>query len=107
MIRKLLQAKWDEFKKIDFPPALDDLEIKSDLAELDSYVAGLVSIYLSGVCIEKPLILDKNLDRKLKEFNPKTEHDKKYYLYYIQYKSKIDELSILLNKACFGKNREG
>ena len=94
--RKILKEKWEEFRKGAFPPALDELDVKPDLVELDSYIAGTILSYLTGERVEIPLEIDQEVERKLKTFKPKTEHDKRYYPQYIEYKSKLDELGIKL-----------
>lgn len=100
ILKKELTSKWEEFRKKSFPQGLEDLDIHADLAELDGFIAGLVSSYLGEASIDKNLIkLNKELDKELSSFSPKNENDKLYYLEYLDYKNKIDELTILLAKC--------
>ena len=92
-----LQEKWEEFRKTKIPPELEELDIKSDFALLDGHIAGLVTSYLGNNAVDKKLIyIDKEVDKKLLSFIPRTVHDRKYHPAYIKYKQMIDEITRLL-----------
>ena len=99
-IKQELKEKWEQFQGLSFPASLEDSDIKADLVELDTHIAGLVSSYLGGAIIDRKLVfLDKKIDEQMNSFIPETEQDKGLYPQYVEYKKKIDELTILLAKC--------
>lgn len=93
-----LKQEFYEFKSLPFPEPPDDdslYDLYSELVELDAYVAGIISSFISGQKIDRKLIyLGKEFDNKLASFIEK--RNEKILFQYKLYKEKIDNLITMI-----------
>jgi hypothetical protein len=66
--RELLRRAFEEFADVPFPAASGDdrvNELRADLAEYDSWVAGLISTLIGGSVPSQPVKFDADLEARL------------------------------------------
>src|SRR6266571_3386236 len=95
-VKSQLEDLFNNHKKKPFPevvPNEDLADIKGELALYDGHVAGLVSSYLKNAPINSSFVeIDRELEKRIQNFEPKNIQEEKNKADLISYKHKLDEL---------------
>jgi len=99
--QKKLSKLWKEFYDLEFPHytgGSDELlYISPEFADLDGYIAGLVSSYLKGADISQwSLYVDEEMNKRLDAINPRNQEEEKALKAFKDYKAILDEMMRLL-----------